>query len=273
MTYLQALILGIVQGLTEFLPISSSAHLVIVPYLFRWQLPSEQVFPFDVLVQWGTLVGVIVYFWKDLVQLFLGVLEALRNRDWKHEQFRLAVNITVASIPAGLIGLALKGAVERAFHQPGLTGVFLLVTAGLMLVAEKFGKHIKQLPSISWLDALFIGIGQALAVFPGISRSGSTISAAMIRDFKRDDAARFSFLMSIPIMQLAGLYSALDIGVIANWHAFLPVLLVGFVAAAVMGYISISFLLRFLRSRTLYPFIWYCLGLGLIIILVFYGKI
>jgi undecaprenyl-diphosphatase len=270
MTIFQAIILGIVQGLTEFLPISSSAHLVIVPFLLDWQFPPEQVFPFDVLVQLGTLVGVIVYFWKDLVQLVTGSLSALKTRDWQHDQFRLAKNIVIASIPAGLIGLLLKDLVEQAFHNPGVTGIFLLVTAAIMFTAEKLGKRRKGIGAVTWLDAIVIGFGQALAVFPGISRSGATISSAMLRDFKRDDAARFSFIMSIPIMLLAGVYSAVDMGSLQDLDSFLPVLLAGFVAAAIVGYFSIFWLLRFLRTRTLYPFVWYCLAAGLLTIFLFY---
>lgn len=271
MTIFHAIILGIVQGLTEFLPISSSAHLVIVPFILNWQFPKEQVFPFDVLVQLGTLVGVIAYFWKDLVRLVMGFFAAVRRRDWQDPQFVLARNLVIASIPAGLIGLALNDIVEQVFHAPGLTAFFLLGTALLLFVSERIGKRLKDLEQIGWLDSLIIGLGQALAVFPGISRSGATISAAMFRNLKRDDAARFSFLMSIPIMLLAGLYSALDLGAIPDWQSFLPVLLAGFAAAAVVGYFSIFWLLRFLRTRTLYPFAWYCLGLGLITILLFYA--
>lgn len=270
MSIFQAFVLGIVQGLTEFLPISSSAHLVIVPFLLDWQFPAEQVFPFDVLVQLGTLVGVIAYFWKDLVHLVFGFLKAAAKRDWQDDQFRLGKNTVLASIPAGLVGLALKDTVERVFHHPGLTGVFLLVTAGILLIAERFGKHIKKLEQISWLDSIIIGIGQALAVFPGISRSGATISAAMFRDLRRDDAARFSFIMSIPIMLLAGMYSAMDISGLTDWTSFLPVLVVGFVTSAVVGYLSIFWLLRFLRTRTLLPFVFYCLVVGLATIFLFY---
>ena len=270
MTLFQAFILGIVQGLTEFLPISSSGHLVLVPYLLGWQFPKEQVFIFDVLVQVGTLAGVIAYFWKDLVKLVVGFFQALFRKDWRDTQFRLAINLVIASIPAALAGLLIKDFIESTFHDPGLTGIFLFCTAGLLVIAEKVGKRRKEIEQVGWLDALVIGIGQMLAVFPGVSRSGATITGAMLRDLKRDDAARFSFILSIPAMLGAGVLSLLDIGSVSGLSSFIPALLVGMITSAVVGYLAIFWLLRFLRSRTLYPFVWYCLGLGTLILLTIY---
>ena len=271
MTILHALVLGIIQGLTEFLPISSSAHLVIVPFIFNWEFPAEQVFPFDVLVQMGTLVGVIVYFFKDLVKLVVGFFSAVRSKDWQDEQFRLGINLVIATIPAGIIGLLFNDLIEEVFHHPGVTGIFLLFTALFLFLGERLGKRTKSMLELKWLDALIFGIGQALAVFPGISRSGATMSAGMLRKTKRDDAARFSFLMSIPVMLMAGVFSAVDIGSLPDLNTFLPVLLVGFLTSLVVGYVSISWLLRFLRTKSLYPFVIYCAVLGIVTIICFYA--
>ena len=212
MTILQAVILGIIQGLTEFLPISSSAHLVIAPYLFGWTFPEDQIFVFDVLVQMGTLLAVIVYFWKDLVNIATGFVKGIISRKpFQTIEARMGWLIILASIPGGLAGVLIKPVVEAAFSNPVVVGVLLFGTAILLLAGELIGKRERRLESITWLDALLIGIGQAVAIFPGISRSGSTISVGLMRGLRRTDAARFSFLMSIPIMLAAGLYSMLDL--------------------------------------------------------------
>ena len=271
MTILQAIILGIVQGITEFLPISSSAHLVLVPYIFDWQLPADQIFSFDVLIQLGTLVAVIVYFRKDLYELIVGFFSALLKRDWGSGSFRLGILLILASVPAGIIGLALKDLVEKVFHHAGITGLFLIVTAGILLLAERLGKRERTAGEQKWGDALIIGLFQALSIFPGISRSGATIAGGMLRNLRREEAARFSFLMSIPVLFMAGLVSALDLGGSADLSGFLPVLLVGFFVSALVGYASIHWLLSFLKTRPLYVFSIYCAVIGLITIVLFYG--
>ena len=208
MSLIQAIILGIVQGLTEFLPISSSAHLVLVPFWLNWQIPADQAFSFDVLVQVGTLVAVIAYFWKDLWLIVKSWIMAV----WKRKPFasieaRLGWWLILASIPAVVVGLLIKDTVEAAFGSPAVTAGFLLVTALLLFLAEKIGKKQRGMAEMAWVDALVMGIGQALALFPGISRSGATISAGMFRNLDRSTAARFSFLMSVPVMLGAGALS------------------------------------------------------------------
>jgi len=267
MTLLQSLILGIIQGLTEFLPISSSAHLVLIPHLLGWQIPEAQVFPFDVLVQIGTLVAVILYFWTDLWVIVRGFIKALVDRKpFEGEPARMGWYLLLATIPAGIAGILIKDQVEAAFNSPTATALFLFITAALLILAELIGKRTRTLSEIRWLDALWIGIFQALSLFPGISRSGSTIAGGMTRNFDRPSAARFSFLMSIPVMIGAGLVSIKDALEVPNLGDFLPVLLVGFLSALLVGYLSIHWLLKFLVKRPLYVFAVYCVVFALVVL-------
>lgn len=273
MNLFQALILGIVQGLTEFLPISSSAHLVLVPYFLGWDktIPAVQIFPFGVLVQWGTLLAVIVYFWKDLWVIVKAWFTALKHRHpFESTEARMGWYIILATIPAGIFGLLIKNKVEAAFNSPTATGIFLLVTAVFLIAADLFGKGKRDLTGINWLDALIMGLFQAVAIFPGVSRSGSTITGGMLRGLDRPSAARFSFIMSIPIMLAAGLLSLSDLSGMTSLSSFLPSLLVGLIAAAVFGFLSIKWLLNFLRTRRLIGFAVYCALLGILTIIVSY---
>jgi len=267
MTLIQSIILGIVQGLTEFLPVSSSGHLVLVPYLLNWDIPAEQSFVFDVLVQVATLAGVLAYFWKDLTAIVRGFISGLVSRKpFEDVQSRLGWLLLLATIPAGLFGLFAKDAVESAFDSPMLTGVFLLVTAVLLFLAERIGRKNRNLAELNWKDALWMGFFQALAIFPGISRSGATITGGMTRNLERSAAARFSFLMSIPIMLAAGLLTTLDLLEIPNFTSLLPIMLPGFLAAAITGYLAIRWLLGYLVSRSLNIFALYCAVIGLVIL-------
>jgi undecaprenyl-diphosphatase len=259
MTFLQAIILGIVQGLTEFLPISSSAHLILIPFLLGWKIPISEVFVFDVLVQLGTLAAVIIYFRKDLLVIL---------SEWFHGIFhrvpvgtfnsRMGWYLILATIPAGLLGITIKSKVEAVFNNPLLTASLLFGTAILLVVAERIGKRIRAIESMNWKDALWVGVFQAISIFPGISRSGSTISGGMIRDLDRPSATRFAFLMSIPVMLAAGLIGILDLIKVPNVAPFLPVVAVGFLTAAVVGYLAIRWLLGYITKRNFYPFAIYC---------------
>lgn len=268
MTILQSILLGIIQGLTEFLPISSSAHLVLVPYLLKWQIPADQAFVFNVLVQVATLFAVIAYFWKDLVEIVLGFIAGIfSGKPFQSPAARLGWLIILATIPAGILGLLIKDLVEAAFSSPTMTAIFLIITAVLLFLAEVIGKRKKELSEITWKDALVIGISQALAIFPGISRSGATITGAMTRDLQRPAAARFSFLISIPVMMAAGLLASLDMTSMASAAQWMPIFIPGFIAAAVAGYLSIRWLLRFLLTQPLYIFSIYCLVFALFALL------
>ena len=272
MTLFQAFILGIVQGLTEFLPISSSGHLVLVPFLFGWELNPEQVFPFDTLVQMGTLVAGIIYVWKDLVSIVIAVFKGLADRKpFGTQDARLGWLLVLATIPAGLAGLLLEDMVEAAFHSARATAFFLLVTAALLLIAEWLGKRSREMDSMTWKDALWIGLAQVLSLFPGVSRSGSTIAGGMTRDLKRSDAARFSFLMSVPIMLAAGGYSVYKLLKMPGLADFLPVMAVGFLTAGLVGYLSIRWLLGYLQNHSLKGFAIYVTVVAAVILVTSYA--
>lgn len=267
MTIIQSIILGIVQGLTEFLPISSSAHLVLVPYLLNWNIPESQVFPFDVLVQLGTLAAVIIYFWSDLWTIIKAFFRGLiQRKPFADQQSRMGWYLILASVPAAFSGMLLKSKVEAAFNSAMVTTLFLILTAVMLILAEVFGKRKRSFSQINWLDALWMGIFQALSIFPGVSRSGSSITGGMTRQLDRPSAARFSFLMSIPVMLGAGLVSVKDLLEVPNLSSFLPVMAIGFIVAGIVGYLSIHWLLSFLGKRSLFYFAVYCILLAALVL-------
>jgi undecaprenyl-diphosphatase len=271
MTYLQAAVLGVIQGATEFIPVSSSGHLVIAPYFLGWKLAPQQAFVFDVLVQVATLSAVIVYFWPDLWAILTAFIQGLISRKpFADPQSRLGWLLLLATIPAGIAALLMKDILEQAFNSPK-TAAFFLILTGLMLAgAERFRKQTISLPSLGWMDALWVGTFQVLALFPGISRSGSTITGGMLRGLNRSDAASFSFLMSVPVMLAAGVLGIYDLVQMDQGVSQIPVFLVGFLAAALVGYLAIRWLLRFLRNRSLLFFSAYCLVAGLLTLLTIY---
>jgi len=263
MTLLQAILLGIIQGITEFLPISSSAHLVLTPYLLGWQLDQDFIFSFNVLVQVGTLAAVIAYFRDDLwiiaKEMVTGII---KGKPFAEIPARTGYFVLLATIPAGIVGLLAKDVIAAAFNSPRATSLFLIGTAALLIISEKFGKRDRDLEDMGTIDAIWIGLFQALSVFPGISRSGSTITGGMTRHFDRKTAGQFAFLMSIPIMLAAGSLEAFDLLSMEGLARFLPVLLAGFAAAAVSGFLAIRWLLRYISQHSLLPFAVYCVLLG-----------
>jgi undecaprenyl-diphosphatase len=265
MSILQAIILGIIQGLTEFLPISSSAHLVLAPYFLNWHFPVEQIFPFDVIVQLGTLLAVIIYFHQDLWAILKHFARGIIHlKPFETSEARMGWFLILATIPAGVVGLLIKKQVEAAFNSPLATGLFLLVTAAFLLLADWLGKRTRSSEDINWLDALVAGLFQAVAIFPGISRSGSTIAGGMLRGLDRPTAARFSFLMSVPVMLAAGLLSILDLRSMPGLGSFLLPLGLGFAAAALVGYFSIRWLIGFLGKHSLRGFAFYCIAVAVL---------
>lgn len=265
MTIAQSIILGVIQGLTEFLPISSSGHLVLVPAFLHWHIPSNEAFIFFVLVQIATLIGVIAYFWTDLVDIFVGLIKSIFLKEARQaEDTHLGWLIMIATLPAGIFGLLIKPIIEAAFSSSKAVGIFLIITALLLIGAERVAKPARVLKNLNWKDALIIGFFQAFAVFPGISRSGSTICGGMVRQLHRKDAAKFSFLLSIPIMLAAGLMESIDLFQTPNVSQLLPVFIPGFFAAAVTGYLSIRWLLSFLGRHRLDFFSVYLIIIGLI---------
>jgi len=259
----QALILGILQGLTEFLPISSSGHLVVVPYLLGWPDPGLAV---DTMLHMGTLLAILVYFWSDLWLLVKATLRSIRNKSLADPQARVAWALVVATIPGAVIGFLFEEAVEQWFGMPRAAAAFLLGTAALLVVAEYIGSRVRPITSIAWGDAIVIGLGQALAVAPGLSRSGTTIAAGMLLGFKREDAARFSFLLAVPIMLGAGAYQAIKLISAGSADAQVTTILLGMAGAAVAGYLAIAALLALVRRRSLVVFAVYCAVLGVLVL-------
>ncbi len=269
MTLLQSILLGIIQGITEFLPISSSAHLVITPYLLGWNIPAQDGFIFDVLVQLGTLLAVIIYFRKDLWKIIVAVINGLIHRTpFTDPMSRLGWLLVLATIPAVIAGVLFKDLVKQAFGSPPAAAIFLLGTGLFLVIAEWVGKRTRQLDSVTWLDALIIGLFQAISLLPGISRSGSTISGGMIRNLDRPAAARFSFLMSVPVMIGAGALEVIDLFKSPNLSTQLPSVMAGVVIAAIVGYLSIRWLLSFLVKRPLYLFAIYCAVVSIFVLLI-----
>lgn len=272
MTILQALILGIIQGLTEYIPVSSTAHLILVPWLLGWSIPPETAFVFDVLIQWGTLVGVVIYFWRDIWAIVRAVLQGLWQRKLVGTlEARLGWFVVVATIPAVIAGLLIKPYITQIYTMYILISIVLMLGGILMLTAEHFGRRTRDLKQLSWLDSIIVGTWQVLALIPGVSRSSATISGAMLRNFTREDAARFSFLMSIPALLGAGVVASKDLFEVPGLLASIAgPLVVGFLAAAISGYLSIRWLLGYLKTRSLRVFIVYrfvfggfCLAVGL----------
>jgi undecaprenyl-diphosphatase len=262
MTIIHAFLLGVVQGLTEFIPVSSTAHLLIAEKLFR--LPADEaMFSFLVIVQLGTIVSLIVFYWKDL----LGLVKAFFAKPFSTQENKLAWYILLATIPALLAGYILKDAVEALFKQPMLeAAIRLFAAAALLALAEWLTKKNRTLDSMTWLDALVVGLMQIIAVFPGASRSGATISGGMFRGFDRPSAARFAFLMSVPVMLAAGGFQMLDVIKMPNLGEFLSLLAVGFVTAAIVGWFAIRWLIDYLSKHSLYLFAVYCAVLGVMVL-------
>jgi len=269
MTIIHAFLLGVIEGLTEFIPVSSTAHLLIAGNLLG--LPSDgRTFSFSIIIQLGTVFALLFFFWKDIwliVQAFL--LGIIHRRPFENLYARLGWLVVVATIPALIAGFLLKDVVQKLFEDPFLqAGVRLLITALLLTAVEYFDKRQRTLDSATWLDALSVGLFQVLAIFPGASRSGSTIAGGMIRGFDRPEAARFAFLMSAPILLAAGAYQSWQVIVMPGTHAFLPYLVTGFVTSAFVGWLAIKWLIGFLSKHSLYVFAVYCAVAGTVLLLV-----
>lgn len=266
MNVIQALILGIVQGATEFIPISSSGHLVLIPWLFQWKSPGLM---FDAILHWGTLLAIFVYFARDFWNIIVAVLRGLvAGQPFADDNARLGWLIILGTVPAAVIGYLFESQFEALFEEPLWAAVFLLVTGGLLMLSEWVHTHDRPLSSLTPTDAVSVGIAQALAILPGISRSGATIATGLWRNLERATAARFSFLLMAPIVFGAGLLQTLNLFQSdASSAALLPIS-VGFIAAAVTGYLCIGFLLQYLQRATLRVFAYWCWAFGLFSLLV-----
>jgi undecaprenyl-diphosphatase len=282
MLILKAILLGVIQGLTEFIPISSSAHLVIIPWMFQWEDPALESLTFDVALHLGTLIALLVYFADDWVRLIrAGVASIVERKIGEDVDRRLAWFLVIGSIPGGIVGLLFEKKIEAWFHpsqgsiqSSSMIAMALIVAVlgALLFLAEKLAAHRRTMNQLSFKDSILVGLAQSLAIFPGVSRSGSTITAGLALGLEREAAARFSFLLSAPIVAGAGLKSALDIyrglqtGSMTNSDFVL--FLVGFLAAAVTGYFCIKYLLRFLQKNSTKVFVYYRWGLAVLVLLI-----
>ncbi|MEX1170215.1 MAG: undecaprenyl-diphosphate phosphatase [Chloroflexota bacterium] len=269
-TLLQALIMGIVQGLTEFLPISSSGHLIVVPFL----LDADDVFlnslAFSVMLHVGTVFALLAYFWKDWARLIPAGLAALRDRSFRGDpDRRLAWLLAASTIPGGIAALLFEDVIETTFRHVGLVAVTLLIGAAILWLADRWGGRRRAIADLTFPIAVMIGAAQAVALIPGISRSGISISAGRFAGLDRESAARFSFLMATPITAAAGLYQAWKlVGGDAGVELSAAPLIAGMLAALVSGFLAIHALLRFLRTRSLDVFVAYRIGLAAVVLIV-----
>ena len=265
MSVLEAIVLGIVQGLTEFLPISSTAHLRVVPAFAGWQDPGAA---FTAVTQLGTMLAVVIYFRRDLVRITRTWLSSLRRPELRSElDARLGWYLIVATIPISIFGLAFEDQIETGARDLYLIGAALILLGLLLLLAERLGARVRGLETVGMRDAVAVGFAQALALVPGVSRSGATITAGLFLGLRRETAARFSFLLSVPAVVLSGLFQLgafLDEGEGAG----VATLALATAFAFVSGYAAIAFLLRFLVTHTTKVFVAYRVVLGTVVIVL-----
>jgi undecaprenyl-diphosphatase len=269
MNIFHAIILGIVQGAGEFLPISSSAHLILAPWIFHFPDPGLS---FDVALHTGTLLAVVLYFWRDWMEIFkfaffpkVKLSEQFLKFNFRNEMLWLLV---LATIPGVLAGYFLESKAETIFRSPLLIAFTLSFVGLILYLVDKYHKHRKNIDEISWRDSLLIGLSQAVAIIPGVSRSGATITTGLAMGLNRRAAARFSFLLSTPIIFGAALVkmphllqNGLDI------H-----LIIGMLSAAVSGYLAIKYLLKFIEKTSYAIFFWYRLGISILILTVYFSR-
>ncbi len=263
MTWIQVIVLAVVQGLTEFLPISSSGHLVLVPNFFGW---TDQGLAFDVAVHFGSLLAVCLYFRRDILALLDGALSLFRLK-MDTPQSRLALGIGLGTVPAAVAGLLLAGWIEQNLRSPSVIVYTLAGYAVLMVIADRYGKSTRNISDVTVRDAFLVGCAQALALIPGTSRSGVTITAGRFLGLARQDAARFSFLLSVPVITLASAYEGLKLALsdeVVPWD----LLAVGVAVSAIVAYLSIEFFMRFVTRIGLLPFAVYRLLLAGVIVYV-----
>jgi undecaprenyl-diphosphatase len=261
---LEAIVLGIVQGLTEFLPISSTGHLRIVPAFLGWEDPGAA---FTAVTQLGTMAAVLLYFREDLWRIGRAWVRSLRDRSVRRElDARLGWYIVLGTIPIGIFGVLFKDQIETGARDLYLIGVTLILLGLVLLAAEKVGKRTRVIEQVQARDGLAIGFAQALALIPGVSRSGATITAGLFLGFDRTAAARYSFLLSVPAVVLSGLFELKDIG--GGGSAGVGATAVATLLAFVVGYASIAFLLRYLTTHSTMVFVVYRVVLGTVVLIL-----
>jgi undecaprenyl-diphosphatase len=271
MTILQALILGIVQGLTEFLPISSSGHLILVPWLFGWnffQLHPDLNKTFDVALHLGTFIAALVYFWRQIVVILRAWVVSLRKRRVETTDERLAWLLLISTVPAGLVGVAFESFVEDQLGKPYLICIMMFAFALVMLLADRTARLNKTMADMRWPGALGIGVAQAIALSPGVSRSGITMVTGLFMGLDRESTARYSFLLSVPVVGGAALLKLAQLAKDGMPPHMAQPFLVGTVAAALSGLAAIWFVLSYLRTHTFTIFIVYRLVVASALLIV-----
>jgi undecaprenyl-diphosphatase len=264
----QGLILGVVQGVTEFLPISSTAHLIIFRDILGWgsQWPKAAL---DA-IQFGSVVAVVIYFWNDLVRIGGGAVAAFEQKDWQREEWKLFLGIAIGCLPALVGGFILKKVLKVELESPVLIGVMSIVMATLLGLAEKYGRRQRGFDQIEVKDGILVGLGQMISLFPGASRSGSTLTTGLFLGLNRETAARFSFLLGLPTLTIATLVQAKD--VLKEPQMLLPVV-VGLISTFIFSYLSIAWLLKFLQKQSNWVFVWYRLAFGTMLLAAAFGGL
>ena len=273
MTIVQAIILGIVQGLTEFLPISSSGHLLLVPWLFNWHFLLENPDlnkTFDVALHLGTFVAVVLYFWREIGRLLGAWVRSIARRSLAEPEARLAWLLIVSTIPAAIVGVLLEDFITNTLGKPWMIGVAMIVFAGFMYLVDHVAKLDRGLESLTWVDAILIGAAQALALLPGVSRSGITMMTGLLVRLDRESAARYSFLMSIPVIGGAAAFKGLEIARDGLPSGTALPFAVGMISAALSGIAAIWFVLAYLKRHNFNLFVVYriAVGVGVLILVV-----
>jgi undecaprenyl-diphosphatase len=266
LSFMQAIVIGIVQGLTEFLPISSTAHIKMVPVVFGWGDPGVT---FTAVVQLGSIVAIVGYFWGDIWQLLTGVKTAIAEKNWQAPDFRVAVGIVVGTIPIVVLGLLVKFGLRDVYETFARSSLVIAITSiGLAIFlgwAEVVGSRQRGYDKVSQRDGIGMGLAQALALIPGVSRSGSTMTAGLFMGLNRETAARFSLLMGIPAILLSGLA---ELNELFEPQATVgaTAAIAGVVASAISSYVAVYWLIRFLKDHTTWVFVFYRIGFGLAIL-------
>lgn len=269
MDYLHSLIMGIIQGLTEFLPVSSSAHLALYPKIFNVHSALLDSVSYDVALHAGTLVALVIFFWKRILTLIGAFLKGLASAEARKTQdFRMGLFVIIATIPGALVGFKWNKYIEETFRDPVKIGTLLLVFGLILWLADRIGKKSRETGAMNFFDSIIIGIAQAIALIPGVSRSGITITAGMFLGFKRKDAAEFSFIMSIPIVAGAFLLELKHLIKTSSAGGF-SLSFIGFAAAAITGIFTIKFMLDFVKKNSYVPFVIYRVVFGAVLVACF----
>ncbi|MBC1240174.1 MULTISPECIES: undecaprenyl-diphosphate phosphatase [Nostoc] len=266
MEFLEAFILGIVQGITEFLPISSTAHLLIVTKVFGWkELGSKD---FVDAIQFGSVIAILGYFWSLISSIVKGGIEAVKQKDWEREEWKILVGIAVGTLPALIVGFLLKDIIPESALIIAIMSIIMALLLGL---AEKIGTRKRGFESLQIRDGILVGLGQTLALIPGVSRSGSTLTTALFLGLERATAAKFSFLLGFPTLTIATLYKSLKIFKLFQAQQLpdniVALLIVGIISTFIFSYLSIAFLIKYLATKNTMIFVWYRLAFGSAILL------